>query len=62
MIYLCSHTSDWWKRHVPCVCCGATYSDEEADQIADNPVNRHFTPEQQAIIDSIYWNHREEEK
>jgi len=25
-------------------------------------VNRHFTPEQQAIIDSIYWNHREEEK
>lgn len=30
----CTHTSDWWKNMVPCVCCGAPYSDEEAERIA----------------------------
>ena len=61
MIYPCSHTSDWWKQHVRCVCCGAAYSDEEADHIADNPENRHFTPAQRAIVDSLYWNHKQKD-
>ena len=62
MIYPCSHTSDWWKQHVPCVCCGAAYSDEDAGYIVSKPENRHFTPEQQAIVDSIYWQAMVDEK
>ena len=37
---------------VPCVCCGAMYSDEEAEQIANasSMVYREFTGDQLAII------------
>ena len=44
MIYPCSHTSDWWKQHVRCVCCGAAYSDEEADHIADKLISEGNVP------------------
>jgi hypothetical protein len=48
----CTHTSDWWKQMIPCVCCGAMYSDEEAERIAaDAHHNFHlFSTAQQAII------------
>ncbi len=40
---------------IPCVCCGAQYSDEEAEQIAEESKKayRRFTAEQQAIIDRL---------
>ena len=31
----CTHTSDWWKEMLPCLVCGAPYSDEEALAIAN---------------------------
>jgi len=50
----CTHTSDWWKEMLPCVCCGAMYSDEEADAIAnDSRSHGGFSAAQQAIIDRL---------
>jgi len=48
----CTHTSDWWKEMIPCVCCGAMYSDEAAEQIsnASNAAYHEFTGDQLAII------------
>ena len=48
----CTHTSDWWKEMISCACCGAMYSDEEAERIAadSDKAYRSFTTEQQAII------------
>ena len=46
---------DLFKDWQPCVCCGAAYSDEDAGYIVSKPENRHFTPEQQAIVDDAYW-------
>lgn len=48
----CTHTSDWWKEMVSCLCCGAIYSDDEAESIAEKSERdyRQFTAEQQAII------------
>lgn len=45
----CTHTSDWWKEMLPCVCCGAMYSDEEAERIG-NESTRTFSAQQLAII------------
>ena len=45
----CTHTSDWWKEMKHCVCCGAPYSDEEADAIA-NESTRTFSAQQLAEI------------
>jgi hypothetical protein len=44
----CTHTSDWWKQMIPCVCCGAMYNDEEAKRIAYETANpgRCFSQEQ----------------
>ena len=49
---VCTHTSDWWKEMIPCVCCGAMYSDAEAERISEeSEMNyRRFTADQQAII------------
>jgi hypothetical protein len=48
----CTHTSDWWKQMIPCICCSALYSDDEAEQIANasSMAYREFTADQQAII------------
>ena len=48
----CTHTSDWWKEMLPCACCGALYSDEEAERIAAKSSReyRQFTAEQERII------------
>jgi hypothetical protein len=45
----CTHTSDWWKNQLACICCGALYSDEEAEEIA-NESTRTFTAKQERII------------
>ena len=36
----CTHTSDWWKEMIHCACCGAEYSDEEAERIVRNAYAR----------------------
>lgn len=48
----CTHTSDWWKNMMHCVCCGASYSDEEAERIADESdrAYRNFTDKELKII------------
>jgi hypothetical protein len=48
----CLHTSDWWKQMIPCVCCGAMYSDEEAQQIAYENT-RVFESQQLADIERM---------
>jgi hypothetical protein len=45
----CTHSSDWWKEMIHCCVCGAEYSDEEADRIA-NESTRTFSAAQLAII------------
>lgn len=51
----CTHTSDWWKEMIPCVCCGAMYSGDEADLIAEESRRRQpvFTAAQLAIIEQL---------
>lgn len=51
----CTHTSDWWKEMVTCVCCGAMYSDEKANRIARQMHNSYacFSGHEQAIIDRL---------
>ena len=48
----CTHASDWWKQMIPCVCCGAQYSDEEAERIAKDSRKfyRRLTAEELSII------------
>lgn len=48
----CTHSSDWWKEMRPCCVCGAMYSDEEAERIANESERKHpvFTAKQLAII------------
>ena len=51
----CTHTSDWWKNMVSCICCGAQYSDEEADAIANESdrAYRHFSDKEIEIIENL---------
>lgn len=50
--FICTHTGDWWKEMLPCVCCGAPYSDEEAENIARRSSTEYlkFTEEQKKLI------------
>ena len=54
-MFLCTHTSDWWKNQKPCFACGETYSDEKAQKLCQLMYIRYgeFTPEQQAIITQL---------
>ena len=52
MLNDCTHTSAWWKQMKPCLCCGAIYSDEEAEALTPKH-ERRFTREQEELIERL---------
>jgi len=46
----CTHTSDWWKQMVPCICCGAPYDEQEMVLLLGHDA---LTAQQLALIERM---------